>query len=142
MAQEINSIKNIIKDFIDELQTREMQIEKVFLFGSYAKGHNSEGSDIDVALISKCFSGCRFDDRHKIAPSIFKIDSRIDPFPFKPEDFNPSDPLVYEIINSGIDIKKKYGFKIISLIEITLDSTLKPNKLFFHIVKYISRKKK
>lgn len=49
MAQEFNSIKDIIKDFIDELQTREMQKEKIFLFGAYTKRHNSENSDIEKA---------------------------------------------------------------------------------------------
>ncbi len=106
MAQEFNLIKKIVEDFISELQTKELQIEKVFLFGSYAKGHYSESSDIDIAIISKNFTGSRFDDRHKIAPCVFKVDSRIDPFPFKPEDFNPNDPLVYEIMSNGIEIKK------------------------------------
>jgi hypothetical protein len=46
----------------------------------------------------------RFDDRRRIAPPIFRVDSRIDPFPYRPEDFNKYDPLAIEILNTGIRI--------------------------------------
>jgi hypothetical protein len=33
-----------------------------------------------------------------------KVDSRIEPHPFKMEDFNVSDPMVYEIVTYGQEI--------------------------------------
>ncbi|MDR4507386.1 MAG: hypothetical protein MRJ65_03955 [Candidatus Brocadiaceae bacterium] len=60
-----------------------------------------EDSDIDVALISDAFTGNRFDDRRKVVPFRRKIDSRIEPIPFRPEDFNRGGLLVEEIKNTG-----------------------------------------
>jgi len=56
-----------------------MQIENVYLFGSYAKGTPREHSDIDVAFVVKRFKGIFF----KVIPPLWKlrrqIDLRIDP---------------------------------------------------------------
>jgi uncharacterized protein len=84
MQEDLDSIKNIVMKYVKELQIQKIAIDKVFLFGSYAKGNFSEHSDIDVAIISNDFSGSRFDDRRRIAPPIFRVDSRIDPFPYRP----------------------------------------------------------
>jgi len=56
-----------------------MQIENVYLFGSYAKGTPHEHSDIDVAFVVKKFKGNYF----KVIPPIWKlrrqVDCRIEP---------------------------------------------------------------
>lgn len=77
--------------------------KQVFLFGSYAKGTNREESDIDIAVILSKFDN-RFDTQVELMRLSRKIDSRIEPHPFREKDFNLENPFVYEI--------KKYGQRI------------------------------
>ena len=46
---------DIINEYISKL-SKEIKIDKVILFGSYAKGTNREDSDIDLAISSDDFS--------------------------------------------------------------------------------------
>jgi predicted nucleotidyltransferase len=95
--------KSIIK-YLNGLENSNIKIEKAILFGSYAKGTNNEWSDIDIALISKNFSGSRFQDRFMLAEPTVHINSSISPLPYRPEDFDPSDLFVKEIMETGIEI--------------------------------------
>ena len=45
-------LKNKLSNFIDSV-TKVFSIDKIVLFGSYAKGNPHEYSDIDIALVSK-----------------------------------------------------------------------------------------
>ncbi|MEW5693828.1 MAG: nucleotidyltransferase domain-containing protein [Candidatus Hydrogenedentota bacterium] len=101
MADETDSIIEIIKRYIDELNKNNIKIEKAIIFGSYVKGNIKEESDIDVALISSTFTGDRFEDRRLIVPFRRKIDSRIEPIPFKPEEFYNGGILSDEIRKTG-----------------------------------------
>ncbi|MBU0574489.1 MAG: nucleotidyltransferase domain-containing protein [Candidatus Margulisbacteria bacterium] len=101
-----SNIRKKIKKYIREVQKNQIQIIKAYLYGSYAKGTASPESDIDLAIISPDFSGNRYFDSLKIIPFRRKIDNRIEPVTFKPEDFNESDPLAAEIKNTGIEIKQ------------------------------------
>jgi len=96
-----DSVKEIIKKYIRELERNHIHIEKAFIFGSYANGSPGEESDIDVAIVSPVFTGIRFEDRRKIVPIRRKIDSRIEPIPFTPEDFETGGILIDEIKKSG-----------------------------------------
>ena len=50
--QNINSIQNIIYDFIDEiLEKYNNKIDKVILYGSYARGEANQNSDIDIMIL-------------------------------------------------------------------------------------------
>src|SRR4030042_1826054 len=101
MAVATDSAIDAVKRYIKELQKHDIPIQGAFIFGSHAKGNPKEESDIDVALISTAFSGDRFEDRRKIVPLRRKIDSRIEPIPFRPEDFQKGGILVDEIKKTG-----------------------------------------
>lgn len=77
---------------------------KVFLYGSHAKGIAGEWSDIDLAVVSPAFSEDLFEERIRLMKLSLGIDKRIEPSPFRPEDFNENNPLVNEINKSGIEI--------------------------------------
>ncbi len=94
-----------IKDYLKELKKHNISIEKAFIFGSYAKGNSRPDSDIDIAIISNDFEGIRFCDRDKLIPLRRRIDVRIEPIPFRPEDFNNDDPLAAEVIATGEELK-------------------------------------
>jgi len=74
--------------------------ERIILFGSYAKGNYNNESDIDVAVILKDFDNI-FDMQFELMKIRRKIDSRIEPHPFRLKDFEVSNPLVSEIIKHG-----------------------------------------
>jgi len=104
MADEKASVIEIIKRYVDELIKNRIPISGAILFGSHAKGIAKPESDIDIALISEAFTGDRFEDRRRIIPFRRSIDSRIEPIPFKPEDFNDGGILAEEIKKTGIEI--------------------------------------
>jgi uncharacterized protein len=74
--------------------------KQVFLFGSYAKGTYHEESDIDIAVILKEFEN-PMDIQLELMRLRRKIDSRIEPHPFREKDFNLSNPVVHEILQHG-----------------------------------------
>ena len=63
-----------------------MKIDKVYLFGSYAKGNPRQDSDIDVAFVVNKWQGDYFD----VIPPIWKlteqVDYRIEPHVIVPEE--------------------------------------------------------
>lgn len=104
MDNKKNLILKKVKRYLNELK-KLIHIEKVYLYGSYAKGNYHKDSDIDIVIISNDFSGIRFYDYKRIVPFRRKIDVRIEPMPFRPEDFTDSDPLTIEIMRTGKEIK-------------------------------------
>jgi uncharacterized protein len=77
---------------------------RVFLFGSFAKGNFNADSDIDVAVVLK-----DYDRKSEILLDLMrlrrKIDSRIEPHPFRENDFNLMNPIAGEILRYGNEIK-------------------------------------
>jgi len=55
-------------------------------------------------LLSKQFKGDRFEDRRLLVPLRRQIDVRIEPIPYRPEDFQENDPLAIEIMRNGIEL--------------------------------------
>lgn len=96
-----NTVVELVKQYIQELQKHDIVIKEAILFGSYARGNPREESDIDIALISESFTGDRFDDRRRIVPLRRSIDTRIEPMPFRPEDFSNGGVLADEIKRTG-----------------------------------------
>jgi uncharacterized protein len=75
-----------------------------FLFGSYAKGNYGTDSDIDIAVIFDNFKSLA-DIQLDLMRLRRKIDSRIEPHPFRKNDFEPNNPLAYEVLKHGLEIK-------------------------------------
>ncbi|MEW5767119.1 MAG: nucleotidyltransferase domain-containing protein [bacterium] len=93
-----------IQRFHDMVTSVGIRLERVILFGSYAKGKANQWSDIDIALVSRDFQGIGFYDRQRINPFILKIDTRFELHPYRTEDFTEEDPFIKEILNEGIEI--------------------------------------
>ena len=77
---------------------------KVILFGSFAKGNFTDDSDIDIAVVFNDYNNL-MDIQLDLMRLRRKIDSRIEPHPFRERDFNLSNPLVNEILRYGQEIK-------------------------------------
>jgi predicted nucleotidyltransferase len=77
---------------------------RIILFGSYAKGNFNDDSDIDIAVIFKDYS-TSIDMQLELMRLRRKIDSRIEPHPFRESEFELSNPIVNEIIKYGQEIE-------------------------------------
>jgi predicted nucleotidyltransferase len=84
------------------LTTHGIHIERMVLFGSYAKGNPHKASDIDIAVWSNDFSGYRLLDIEKCASVISKFPD-LQLHPFAMDDTAINNPLVEEIEKTGID---------------------------------------
>ena len=78
----------------------------VIMFGSYINGNYHNESDIDIAVVLN-----NFDNVMNIQLELMrlrrKIDSRIEPHPFRISDFNNTNPLANEILRYGVKINKQ-----------------------------------
>ena len=89
--------------YIDSISNKYV-ILQAFMFGSFAKGTNHADSDIDIAIVVKNVSDI-IDTQIDMMKLRRKIDLRIEPHPFAITDFNMENPVVNEILKSGIQIK-------------------------------------
>jgi len=104
MVQFPAKVKNIIDNYLQELNRNNIPIKEAILFGSYAKGNYQEWSDIDIALVSDIFRGNLIDDKDKIRKITLYISSEIEVFPFAPNDFNLQNPFAKKILETGIKL--------------------------------------
>ncbi|RPH32488.1 MAG: nucleotidyltransferase domain-containing protein [Bacteroidales bacterium] len=92
---------NKVKDY-SILLKKYFPLEKVYLFGSYAKNTNRIDSDIDVAIVVSHIEG----DFFSIQPLLWKlrrqIDDRIEPILIERE--NDKGDFLKEIQKNGIEI--------------------------------------
>ena len=105
MGKKENKIEEIIKG-IKEFKKKTM-IEKVILFGSYARGKWTEHSDIDLLLISKKFRKKEFHERFKGLWLKWDLDYPVDFICYTPEEFNKLKKqvsIVSEALREGIII--------------------------------------
>lgn len=101
------TVEAIIKRFVGLLENDDISVRKALLFGSFAKGENRKGSDIDVAIVSEQFGHNRIKEGQLLFKKARLIDSRIEPIPVSVYDYENNDdsPILYEIKKSGIEIK-------------------------------------
>ena len=96
-------VLNIASRYADAVKSK-YDFVKIILFGFYAKGNYNEDSDIDIAVILKDYNNL-IDIQVDLMRLRRKIDSRIEPHPFREKDFDITNPIVNEIIKFGQDIK-------------------------------------
>lgn len=96
-----SEVINKVKEY-SILLKEHMPLEKVYLFGSYAKNTNRADSDIDVAIVVKKIEG----DFFTIQPLLWKlrrqIDDRIEPILIEKD--NDVGGFLIEIQRNGIEV--------------------------------------
>jgi len=93
---------NIANIYANAVRTKYDYI-KIILFGSYAKGNFNDDSDIDIAVILKDYNNL-MDIQLDLMRLRRKIDSRIEPHPFRENEFELTNPIVSEIMKYGQEI--------------------------------------
>lgn len=97
-----NEAIEIAKKYVSTL-IQKYEIEKAYLYGSFAKGTNHSDSDIDIAIVLSSISDI-IDVQIDLMQMRTDDDLLIEPHPFRKEDFNLDNPVVAEILNNGIEI--------------------------------------
>ena len=93
----------IARKYIEFLKTKDPNIKKAYIFGSYINGTFREDSDIDLAIIFKNLTDT-FDMQVQLMKLRRKFDTRIEPHAFRESDFQISNPLANEILKTGLEI--------------------------------------
>lgn len=101
-----SEVIKLLKEYCLLLNTSGIPIKMAFLFGSYARGEETENSDIDIMLVSPIFDSADVDANIKTWSLTRKIDTRIEPYTvglkkFLTDDFSP---LLQIVKQEGIKI--------------------------------------
>ena len=97
-------VKKIVRDYYKLLLKAGLPLEKVFLFGSFSRGEQTEYSDIDIAVVLKEYTVDKFTTRLQLLKYSREFDAIIEPHPFLSSDFKDQDQFATEILESGIEI--------------------------------------
>lgn len=101
-------IEKTIHNYIIGLRKDKLPINKVILFGSFAKGNQHEWSDIDLCVVSPKFKDFFDTLQYLFSKREYTPGHHIEPMGFNLRDFNSKDSaLVQEIKKHGIEIKIK-----------------------------------
>jgi uncharacterized protein len=97
----------VIKEFVKAVKRKGITIDRVILYGSYAKGNVRPDSDIDVAVISKDFGKDRVEEGMVLFRIAGKIDPRLEPVPFSTKMYEDDTwiPLIHEIREKGEELR-------------------------------------
>lgn len=105
MAQIPENINNAVREYILDL-SKEIPVQKVVLFGSYAKGNFTKDSDVDLAIFSDYFEGTPRIDGIKFLLSRARKYAKLDfqPIPFTYRDYVERDGFAGEVVRGGVEI--------------------------------------
>ncbi len=105
MVRISETILELINKYIEEI-SKEIIIDRVILFGSYARGTNNEDSDIDIAIFSKDFTReSKIDNMSFLLIKTAGLGIDLQPQAFTIEDYQNPEGVVKEILDTGIELK-------------------------------------
>jgi len=97
---------DLTKKYLAEVRRLGVNVNKAYLFGSYAKGKIWEGSDLDICVVSDDFGQNYHRDKMILNKAALKVNSRIEPVAYSSADFgNKYDSLADEVKRFGILIR-------------------------------------
>ena len=92
----------ILSRFRKAIESQNVKVDKLILFGSYATGTNREGSDIDVVVISKDFAGKDYWDRTDIlSEAIYEVFEPIEAIALTPDEWAKGESPIVEYAKTG-----------------------------------------
>ena len=105
MVVDNEAINQVIEDYVGEVRSA-IPIDKVYLFGSYAKGTADKHSDIDLCFFSGSFEN---QDTIEIVKMLFRMTRvykgmDIEPHAFATSDLETDNPFIKEILRTGKEL--------------------------------------
>jgi predicted nucleotidyltransferase len=88
------------------INEKKYDIKKAYLFGSYANETQRNESDIDIAVVMADINDI-IDLQIQLMFLRRRFSVDIEPHPIKEEDFTISNPLAFEIMQTGIEFQLK-----------------------------------
>ena len=96
-----------LKSFKERI-ARELNVKKVILFGSRARGKAHRWSDVDLIIVSPKFRGIKFRDRFTKMYDYWTLDYPVDFLCYTPDEFHKLSrqlTIISEAVKKGIEIK-------------------------------------
>lgn len=98
-----DAVINIVKRFKEVLESLNIRVDRLILYGSHATGNAREDSDIDLVVISPSFSDKGYWERIDIlTKAIHRVFEPIEAFAFTPEEWNSGDSLLVDFAKDGV----------------------------------------
>ena len=92
-----------VKKFKSALESINISVEKLILFGSHAEGTAREDSDIDLVVISSSFSGKSYWERINIlTDAIYQVFAPIEASAFTPDEWKSEKSLISDYAKNGL----------------------------------------
>ncbi|WDL99205.1 nucleotidyltransferase domain-containing protein [Alicyclobacillus sp. ALC3] len=97
-------IKAAVIDYVQMIE-RDIPVSKAIIFGSFAKGHSSSDSDVDVAIFSDYFESIsRVEGITYLLRKAVGCKVDLEPVAFTNKEFEERLGIVDEIVQTGIEI--------------------------------------
>ncbi len=91
------------RKYLQLLLQHDYPVKQMYLYGSYARGNFHKDSDIDLAIIMNDLPD-PFQTQVNMLKLTWNFDTRVEPHPFDAKDFTSSNPVVNDILTTGIEI--------------------------------------
>jgi predicted nucleotidyltransferase len=101
-----DSALKTVRKFKKALESIDIQVEQLILYGSHAAGTAREDSDVDVVVISPSFSDKSYWQRIDIlTEAIYRIFAPIEASAFTPEEWKAEKSLIVDYARNGVLVK-------------------------------------
>ena len=101
MGQE--TVLTTIKKFKNALESINIQVDQLILFGSQAEGTAREDSDIDLVVISSSFTNKSYWERINIlSDAIYQVFAPIEASAFTPDEWKSKKSLISDYAKNGV----------------------------------------
>ncbi len=95
-------VVNILKRLRDLLELKHIHVERLILFGSWAKGTQQEGSDIDIVVVSNDFQGKDYWSRINILSDvIYQVVAPIQAVAMTPQEWENKESPICDFAQKG-----------------------------------------
>ncbi len=101
-----DTVIKTVRQFKKVLESLNIQVEQIVLFGSHAVGAAHEGSDIDIVVISPSFAGKGYWERIDIlSEAIYKVFAPIEATAVTPEEWQAGNSLIVDYAQNGVFVQ-------------------------------------
>ncbi len=95
-------VLNILRHLKGLLESKNIHVDKLILFGSWAKGTQQEGSDIDVVVVSNDFNGKDYWSRINIlSEAIYQVLAPIQAVAMTPQEWENKESPICDFAQKG-----------------------------------------
>lgn len=111
MVKTKSEIDIIAKRLVNQLKRKNIYVQRLILFGSYAAEKAKEYSDIDIAVVSDSFKGKGILKRQELlGEALYSLGEPIEALGYTPSEYKNTKPTSFlsEIIATGRVIYNKY----------------------------------